>query len=181
MNDRIQFPKSEQAGQNDTAGTFAELLSARSDRRAPSLAREHINGVVIGTLAALRDMYEPLVVYEGQPGTAALPARTTIDLYGKHIGSEVVLMFEDADPSRPIVMGLVRRPAAWPLSEVPTQVQLDADGTRLVVNAKDQVVLKCGKASITLTAAGKILVDGTYVLHRSSGVLRIKGGSVQIN
>jgi hypothetical protein len=42
-------------------------------------------------------------------------------------------------------------------------------------------VLKCGNASITLTKAGKILVEGTYVSNRSSGVMRIKGGSVQIN
>ncbi len=181
MNDRIQFPKSEQADQDCTARTLEELLSARIDTPEVPPARERVEGVVIGTLAALRDVYEPLVVYAGQPGTAALPARTTIDLYGKHIGSEIVLMFEDADPLRPIVMGLVRRPTAWPLPELPTQVELDTDDTRLVVNAKDQVVLKCGKASITLTAAGKILVQGTHVLHRSSGVMRIKGGSVQIN
>jgi hypothetical protein len=43
------------------------------------------------------------------------------------------------------------------------------------------VVLRCGKASITLTKAGKIIIDGAYVSHRSSGVLRLRGGSVQIN
>ena len=37
------------------------------------------------------------------------------------------------------------------------------------------------KASITLTSAGKILLRGAYILNRSSGVNRIKGGSVQIN
>jgi hypothetical protein len=42
-------------------------------------------------------------------------------------------------------------------------------------------VLRCGKASITLTKAGKVLVQGTYVSHRSSGVIRIKGGAVQLN
>ena len=41
--------------------------------------------------------------------------------------------------------------------------------------------LRCGKASITLTRAGKVLIRGAYLLSRSSGVNRIKGGSVQIN
>jgi hypothetical protein len=42
-------------------------------------------------------------------------------------------------------------------------------------------VLRCGQASVTLTKAGKVLIRGTYVSSRSSGVNRIKGGSVQLN
>ena len=42
-------------------------------------------------------------------------------------------------------------------------------------------MLRCGQASLTLTRAGKILLSGTYVLSHSSGVNRVKGGSVQIN
>lgn len=57
----------------------------------------------------------------------------------------------------------------------------DADEKRLVVDAKEEITLRCGKASVTLTKAGKVMIQGTYVLHRSSGVMRIKGGSVQLN
>ena len=42
-------------------------------------------------------------------------------------------------------------------------------------------MLRCGKASITLTREGKVLIKGAYLSSRSSGVNRIKGGSVQIN
>ena len=55
------------------------------------------------------------------------------------------------------------------------------DGERLIFRANEEIVLRCGKASITLTKAGKIILRGAYVLSRSSGVNRIKGGSVQIN
>lgn len=55
------------------------------------------------------------------------------------------------------------------------------DGKKVIFDAKDEIVLRCGKASITLTRAGKILIRGAYLLNRSSGVNRIKGGSVQIN
>ncbi len=58
---------------------------------------------------------------------------------------------------------------------------MDADGQRMVVSAKEQLVLRCGQASITLTKAGKVLIDGTHVLSRASGVNRVKGGSVQLN
>lgn len=56
-----------------------------------------------------------------------------------------------------------------------------ADGERLVLKAGREIVLQCGKASITLTSAGKVIIRGAYVLSRSSGVNRIVGGSVQIN
>src|SRR6185295_12648487 len=123
----------------------------------------------------------PLVTYEGQPQSAAIPARATLDLHGAHIGRDVVLMFEDGDPFRPLVMGCLHEARGLTLPEQPGTVDVDVDGRRLVVSAKEQLVLRCGKASITLTRAGKVMFHGTYVSNRSSGVLRLKGGSVQIN
>lgn len=55
------------------------------------------------------------------------------------------------------------------------------DGDKVVIEGKEEIVLKCGEASITLTKAGKILIRGKYLLNRSSGVNRILGGSVQVN
>lgn len=141
-----------------------------------------IPGIRIGTLVGFVDNgCTPLVVYSGQPGSAALPARATLDLHGAHIGREMVLMFEHGEPRRPVVMGCLTHKEPWPLTERPGQVEVDADGERLVVSAKDELVLRCGKASITLTKAGKVLIQGAYVSSRSSGVNRIKGGSVQLN
>lgn len=138
--------------------------------------------VVTGELIALAaDGCTPLVLYPGQPGIAAVRARTVVDLRGPHIGQPVVLMFEDGDVARPIVMGVIRQAEGWPLGEAPAQVQVDADGERLVVSARQEMVLRCGKASITLTRAGKVLIQGSYVSSRSTGVNRIKGGSVQLN
>lgn len=51
----------------------------------------------------------------------------------------------------------------------------------LVITAAKQLTLRCGESSITLTAAGKIIIRGKYIVSRSSGVQRIKGGAVQIN
>jgi hypothetical protein len=78
-------------------------------------------------------------------------------------------------------MGVLREGAGWPLEQKPDQVEVDADGKRMIVSAREELVLRCGKASITLTKAGKVLIKGSYLLSRSSGVNRIKGGSVQLN
>lgn len=140
-----------------------------------------LNGIVIGVLVGFKDDGRtPLVTYPGQAGTAALPARAILDIHGQHIGRHVVLMFAEANPLRPIVMGCLTVQVGWPL-EQPGQVEVDADGERLIVSAKEQLVLRCGKSSITLTKAGKVLINGAYVSSRSSGVNRIKGGSVQLN
>lgn len=145
-----------------------------------SRSPQPINGVVIGTLIGFaNDSQTPLVVFP-QSG-AAVAAGSIIDLHGRHVGRQVVLQFENGDAACPIIMGVLRGKADWPLAEQPGNVDVDADGERLIVGAKQQLVLKCGKASITLTRAGKIVINGTYVSNRSSGVMRIKGGSVQLN
>ena len=155
---------------------FDALLSARSGRDAPA---DRIDGVLVGRLVGFtNDGDTPLVTYAGQPGSAALPARATVGVHPSHIDRDVVLMFEAGDPRRPIVAGCLR-PAG--VATTSGQVEIDADGRRMVVSAREQIVLRCGDASITLTAAGKVLIQGAYVSAKSSGVLRVKGGSVQIN
>jgi hypothetical protein len=64
-----------------------------------------------------------------------------------------------------------------------TAEMLDArvDGKRIVIDGKDEIVLRCGHASITLRRNGRVVIRGTYVESRSKGTNRIKGGSVLIN
>jgi hypothetical protein len=96
------------------------------------------------------------------------------------VGRQVVLVFDENDPARPIIVGMIRD-APKSAEEHIGRVEVDVDGERTIVTAKDRLVLRCGKASITLTNSGKVLIEGAYVSTRSSGVNRIKGGSVQIN
>jgi uncharacterized protein DUF6484 len=168
-------------GESSIDNGFAQLLEVAVKARVPPGPRDRIDGVVVGTIIGFaEDGLVPLVIYHDQPGTAALSARTTLDLYARHVGSSVVLVFEDGDPDRPIIMGCLRANAKA-LPDVAGQIEVETDGQRLIVTAKDQMVLRCGKASITLTKEGKVILQGAYVSSQSSGVLRIKGGSVQIN
>lgn len=160
----------------------AELLRPLLNAPVGRSQQDSPAGVVTGVLVGLADGGRiPLVTYPGQPGTAALPARTVVDVHGQHIGRQLVLMLEAGDPAKPIIMGLLREEDGWPLETPAGVVEVDVDGTRLIVGAKEQVVIRCGKASITLTKAGKVLIHGTYVITHASGVNRIKGGAVQIN
>ena len=137
----------------------------------PSQAR--LDGVMIGTLLALPEDGAPQVSFPGCAEAQGVTARSMAALTAADIGAQVALMFENGDPLRPLVIG--RLLGAAP----PPQVQMDDE--RLELRAEQEIVLRCGKASITLTRAGKVLIQGAYLSSRSSGVNRIKGGSVQIN
>jgi len=116
-------------------------------------------------------------------------ARTTVPIDPGQVDGEVVIAFESGNIARPIVLGVLWHPdgqdQAEPRVKTPTVsrpiVQATLDGEQLVLTAEQEIVLRCGEASLTLTRAGKVLVRGTYLVSRSSGVNRIKGGSVQIN
>ncbi|WP_218068198.1 DUF6484 domain-containing protein [Candidatus Thiosymbion oneisti] len=145
----------------------------------PTEITERYDGVIIGLLLGFHEDGAPLVAFPGNPQETALKARTTTRLEGTDVGREVALLFEGGDPHLPLVIGMVQHPERK--TEAPVPFTADLDGERILLRAQKEIVLKCGKASITLTKAGKILIRGAYLLSRSSGVNRIKGGSVQIN
>jgi hypothetical protein len=126
--------------------------------------------ILLGRLAALSASGEPLVEFEGS-GPVPLPALATA-AYGKaEIGAAVALAFIEDDPHRPLLLGCLHAPA--------TGLQ-DASG-RTVISGEREVTLRCGAASITLTKAGKVIIQGAYISSRSTGAHRIRGGTVHIN
>src|SRR5262245_29309147 len=112
---------------------LAQLLAAPLPTAVSAPDRPRMAGVVIGALLGFADGGAiPLVSYGGQPGTAALPASTAVDLQGPDIGRPIVLMFNEGDPSRPIILGCLRDARARAVPPVPEHVEIDADGRRLV-------------------------------------------------
>ena len=110
--------------------------------------------VCVGELVALADGGRtPMVFDPTRPDIPALAARTVVDLHAPHVGQQVLLVFESGEGARPIVIGVLRNEMTSRLHDSSGQVQVDVDGERLVVEAKQQLVLRCGKASITLRRA----------------------------
>lgn len=140
-----------------------------------------VTGVVLGRLLAVQGPDRALVALKGVGSSAPIAARRIAGLTTADIGREVALMFEDGDPAKPTIIGLVEV-APFPQSEegdLTRQVVFEAE--TIVFSGEKEIVLRCGEASVTLRRDGKVLIRGAYLLSRSSGVNRIKGGSVQIN
>jgi len=140
-------------------------------------AATRLDGVVIGVLLDVPEASSPVVAFPGCPSETGIAATTTTVLAREDIGTQVALMFVGGDPSRPLVIGRIQRLPE--VRQAPAVAHID--GERLESSAEREIVLRCGKASITLTREGKVLIKGAYLSSRSSGVNRIKGGSVQIN
>jgi hypothetical protein len=146
-----------------------------------------LDGVVIGVLLGFGEGGEPLVVFPGNRREEAVAARSTAALAAEDVGGEVALLFEGGDPARPLLIARLLRPAEEPgaperPATPPDTVEVVRDGgERLELRAEQEIVLRCGKATITLTRAGKVLIRGAYISSWSSGANRIKGGSVHLN
>jgi hypothetical protein len=138
-----------------------------------------------------------LVEFEGNTA-GPVPARSMVSLDEQALKDAVatrrpaVLLFENQDPARPIVVGmmapdpgaellgsLLRAPKPGAPPAKPTEARVD--GKRVVLEGDQEVVLRCGDASITLRRDGKVIVRGAYVETTAKGLNRIRGGSVKIN
>jgi hypothetical protein len=156
-----------------------QLLAADISGSACPSPETTQSGIVVGTLAGFTESGIPLVRFPGGSVEQPIPAKHICAMTRADVGHEVVLTFEAHDHQSPIIMGIVQPAIANERASVSANVTLD--GKQLTLSAKNEIILSCGKASITLTRAGKIILRGAYILSRSSGVNRIKGGSVQIN
>ncbi len=158
--------------------------------------KARIDGVVIGVVAGFSSNGEVLVAFGDNPQDLPIAAKAATAVSAEDLGRQAAILFENGNVKRPVVMGLINNladnqkqvqstsEAAEHSSEAENDNEVKeavVDGERVVLQAKESIELKCGKASITLTKAGKIIVRGAYLSSKSSGVNRIHGGSVQIN
>jgi len=142
------------------------------------------DSVVVGIVVGCDEGAQtPRVSFPGCAVEAGVAARSIVALHSADIGKQVALLFEGGDLGKPMIIGKIQVPGIAARQSASFQPNVDAsvDGERLEFRADREIVLKCGKASITLTRAGKIIIRGAYLLNRSSGVNKIKGASVQIN
>jgi len=137
------------------------------------IVREPLVQPVVATLSRID---KDGIAYVSEEGGVEVAARSTVPLGVHLIGRSALVFFEKGDRALPIITGFIEKPG--PFSEV---LSADVDGQRLVLSAESEVTLKCGDAKITLTKQGKVLIQGAYVLSKSSGANKIKGASVEIN
>lgn len=172
------------------------LFQQEVEEATPVLAPGEL---VIGTVFGLGDAGEPLVDFALNTSGKSVKAVSTLSITQQHVGRKAALMFNEGDLNKPIIIGLVHSPLQEMIEnfELRSAEALDSennhqavtetvneatvDGNRVVLEGKEEIVLKCGESSISLHKSGKIMIRGKYLLNRATGVNRILGGSVQVN
>jgi hypothetical protein len=147
---------------------------------------------LIGKIAQISENGHILVDYCGN-SFGALAARITSSMQanllrkGNPEGREVLLAFDNNDPQRPIIVDtmysliddIAEHSTAVLETDIPREVTIN--GKRITFDACEEIVLQSGKASITLTKAGKILIKGEYVLSSATGLNKVKGDTIRLN
>ena len=83
-------------------------------------------------------------------------------------GDQVLVVVPEGRAARPAVIGKVgryRRP----------------DRRQVVIDADEELVIRCGEASITIRKGGQVLIKGMDIVSHARKRNRVRGGSVQIN
>jgi hypothetical protein len=95
----------------------------------------------------------------------------------------VLLLVEAGYLASPVIVGVVRADFMDKSVQRAPSPSREAriDGERVIFDAKEEIVLRCGLGSITLKANGKITIKGMEIASRALGKQKIRGGSVDIN
>ena len=146
-----------------------------------------INGFVIGALEEVDEQGRLSVSWNAGEGMIdkrfikhARSMETPVS--SADAGRKVILGFENGNPEHPILFGFLENAdARKPVELVPEPDTATEIPESLHLKSEQELILECGKAKISLRADGRIVILGGYVVSRSTGVNKIKGGSVQIN
>jgi hypothetical protein len=162
----------------------ARVLGLKQRKQTARSAEGAAQAIRLGTLTGLR---HPGVWVEW-PGSAG-PVAAQLAIAADHAvlqqaietAQQVVLAFAEGEDA-PLVIGIVGTfTAATRATQGAFVVEADADGQRVRLEAKEEVILQCGEASLTLKRNGRIVIKGAYVETYAAGTNRIKGGHVRIN
>lgn len=165
---------------------FGALLQQASQASVMPLPGQ----VIIGTLESAPE--------QGRPGSARVDGlghvqvvHSLVPLTAQHEGQGIALSVLAGGSA--IVLGTLWNGAASepaqadPLKAAAEQDEdadglvITVDGHREVLEAAEELELRCGEACIVLTADGRIQLRGTYITSHASATQRIVGGSVHVN
>lgn len=180
--EHIMQPAADASGGD--AGPEADLLRALIGQ-APAPTPAGRCGPPACTTARLIGLAEDgttaLVLRTAAGESVARRARSIVELHGGHIGRDVLLTWLDGDQTQPVVLGVLTGQPGLPLAPPPGQVEIEADGERMVLSARHELILRCGKSRLVLSSDGRVELRGETIVTQASRANRVRGGSVELN
>lgn len=174
MNRDPDFLRAEALTTTEFIALPAELVGAA---KQPASAKQSVAAEVAMLLGFADGGAVPLVLRTGE--TTARRAEALLPLHGEHIGRRIALLpLTNADISW-LVIGLL---ADQPVEQSPVSaVDVQTDGQRLTLQARNELTLRCGKSSVKLRADGRVEIRGETIISEAVRANRVRGGSVELN
>jgi len=160
------------AGESLAAPLLDSVLEVSAASQAA--AQPRVDGVVLARLTGYAADGRPLVELPQQPGQAQL-ALALVALGPDSIGKTCAVSFQGGDLRKPVVLGLLITAE----QQRPNEVLIDRE--KVILEAAEEIELRCGEAAIVLHADGRIQLRGTYITSHATATQRIVGGSVHVN
>lgn len=156
------------------------------DHELPKRFASGPSGVLLGHVARISPEGDVFVDFPGNESDPVIALVVDHGIGSLRVDDRVALAFEPENRSCPIVLGAVRNRLQAKEGEAlidgkDTTKAAIIDGKTIRLTGKEEVVLRCGKSSITLRKDGKIVIKGTDLVSRATRSNKIKGGSVGIN
>ena len=123
-------------------------------------------GVEIATIAGIDPEGWALV---SAPDGSLVRARSIVPVTREMAGRDAAVMAIQGDPQGLLILGVIQSP-------IPLSVR-----ERHVIEAGNELVLRCGRSSLTLRADGHVTLRGKHLLTRADGHNRVQGATVQLN
>lgn len=132
-------------------------------------SRTEIPGTRSATIVEVLATGEIIVRFDGRRGQIVCDF---LEVGGQHLelgsGDRVLVLVPDGSDTRPAVVGRIG-PYKKP------------DRRQVILQADEELIVRCGEASITFRKSGKILIKGVDIVSHARQRNRIRGGSIQIN
>jgi hypothetical protein len=157
-----------------TRPAAAAVVATAEPRRATAPG-----GVTIGFVADLDHDGCPRVIVPGGDDVP-LRARSLCAVQASERGRQCALMYENGDPRQPLILGLLQHPVLS-LHSPSGEVTVERNGDELLLQAEAAIELRCGDASLRLSADGRVELRGATVISHATGLNRIRGASIKLN
>ena len=98
------------------------------------------------------------------------------------LGRRALVTVAGGPEGQPVLAGLVRERVGETVRDAaPDELQVQVDGEIVRLVGKKRIELVCGKTRLVLDADGRVELNGTYLVQRSRGPVKIKGTTIDLN
>jgi hypothetical protein len=173
------------AAEHDSSAASTNETPAwlRGPRSQPaSFEERHLTGHLAGIDAEGRPLFVPEGSSEAVPVAIGMASHDG-EIVRAARRQQRALVVATSDPqSRWVLVGFVRDRVSNAARDAQHgRLELAIDGEKVKLEAKHDIELRCGQASLTLRYDGRIELRGTHILSASRGPNRVKGATIALN